>query len=495
MHDNWLETNFASLYLEQLLKESILACGRTAPNPTVAALAFDSTNPDLWASGATEPPGGRHAEIVALDRFQDRYSSAPDSLVVTLEPCSKTGRTPPCVDRIRSIPELQTIYIGGLDPGLSGEGVHLLEHGGRKVYLPATLGTFSGNESSDSDDLQSQHSHRRAAERRLPGLSSFLSGLRRLYGLFPASFAHRIQYGRPRLILKAASDASGIMGDKEQRVTISGAGALHTGQLLRRAADAVLVGPGTVLTDEPGLDWRPAAQVLPIGVTRNLLLSKEGSGNASPHSLSNSDTRGTSQSEKPPASAPVNSATAQDRQSEKLPISLPHYLRSADPFLEALLRYGDEKEMLTTEFDHQPRRVFLIPEGKMDPARLKAFQERQWERFQTGGPEPVFWTLSKKNKPGDLPSLKDPSFGSSLMQALAELGLNTVLVEGGAGLHGALQAILQPDDRFYWLRSKSSLQSQEFQKPVELPQYLTKLPELQLMDLGPDELIAFAGRA
>ena len=91
--------------------------------------------------------------------------------------------------------------------------------------------------------------------------------------------------------------------------------------------------------------------------------------------------------------------------------------------------------------------------------------------------------------------MKDPSFGSSLMQALAELGLNTVLVEGGAGLHGALQAILQPDDRFYWLRSKSSLQSQEFQKPVELPQYLTKLPELQLMDLGPDELIAFAGRA
>ena len=302
------------------------------------------------------------------------------------------------------------------------------------------------------------------------------------------------------------------MGDKSRRISISGPAALHAGQLLRRAVDAVLVGPGTVLTDEPTLDWRPGGQKgAGPGQSRNLI-----SPNLDGSEKERSDSIGDFDSEANPRSNPrpnsdSNSSIAFDsnasgsagpesrKESQKVAGSSPnspsHYLQSADPFIEALLRYGDEAEMQNPYFDHQPRRIFLLPEGQMEKSQLDAFQAKQWQRFEQGGPEPVFWTLSKKHHPGDLPALKDPFFGSALMQNLAELGLNTVLIEGGAGLHRSLETILQPDDRFYWLRRKENLISVDFEKPVKLPHFLTELPQLQSMDLGPDELVAFAGRA
>ncbi|MBU41931.1 MAG: hypothetical protein CMN76_01835 [Spirochaetaceae bacterium] len=434
MHENWLESEFASLYLEQLLKESVLASGRTAPNPTVAALAFDSNTPARYAAGATEPAGKRHAEIVALDGFRQRYGVNPDSIAVTLEPCSKTGRTPPCVDRILSIPELQYIYIGGLDPALSGEGVERLRVFGRKVYLPETAFRQGPGNPFHSGSA--------------PHLYSFLSGLQRLYGLFPGSFAHRLLYGRPRLYLKAASDPTGCMGDRKRRVSVSGPEGLLFGQLLRRACDAVLVGPKTVLVDEPSLDWRPAERM-----ERSAIDSRSDSG-------------------KP----------------EKL-------LRAADPFMRALLRYTLEDEMQSPEFPHQPVRIFLLPEAKEGHEKaLHRFKEKQQAIFEKGGPEPVFWTLSKKHTAGDLPALKDPVFGSTLLQSLTDLGLNTVLVEGGAGLHRALGSSLQPDDRFYWIQSQNALDLSSLHHPVMMPDFLRSLPRLESVKLGQDELVAFAGR-
>ncbi|MCB1169264.1 MAG: hypothetical protein KDK25_02965 [Leptospiraceae bacterium] len=462
MH-GWLNSE-ASRFLEELLRQSVLASGRTHPNPTVAALAFDSRQPDLWASGATEPPGKRHAEIVALDGFRQRFQKDPDSLIVTLEPCSVTGRTPPCVDRILASPGLSNLYIGGLDPSLSRQGVHRLESAGRTVMV------------ADADGL------RRASGR--PELSSFLSGLSRLYGLFPGSFVHRLQFGRPRLVLKAASDGDGLMGDKKGRMGISGAEGLHVGQLLRRTMDAIIVGPGTVLVDEPALDWRPRPS-----------MSEDEVGNTSGIRNSPSDPLPAS-GDRPPAEPPV------------------HHLRSADPFLESVLHYGDSEEMRRPPFDHQPVRIFLLPRPK-NPGKerkIQDFVEKQKKRAEQGGPEPVFWTVGADSghvgfptagghkrhsvdTDSDLPSLKDPMFGSELLQGLCELGLNTVLVEGGAGLHASLRWILWPDDRFYWLKRKAPLADSTLIHPVFLPEYLKHLPRLQTVDLGEDELISFAGRA
>src|SRR5579863_4261976 len=68
---------------------------RTSPNPWVGCVVRAG---DAEFDGATEPPGGRHAEIVALDAAGDRARGA--TLYATLEPCAHHGRTPPCAEAI-----------------------------------------------------------------------------------------------------------------------------------------------------------------------------------------------------------------------------------------------------------------------------------------------------------------------------------------------------------------------------------------------------------
>ncbi|MDO5635534.1 MAG: riboflavin biosynthesis protein RibD, partial [Micrococcus sp.] len=77
----------ARLLAVQASAESL---GWSSPNPPVGAVALDAAG-QIVAVGATEPPGGRHAEIVALDTAGP--AAAGGTLVVTLEPCDHTGRT------------------------------------------------------------------------------------------------------------------------------------------------------------------------------------------------------------------------------------------------------------------------------------------------------------------------------------------------------------------------------------------------------------------
>ncbi|MFM7044143.1 MAG: riboflavin biosynthesis protein RibD, partial [Ilumatobacteraceae bacterium] len=72
---------------------------RTSPNPWVGA-ALHAAGGAVFV-GATEPPGGRHAECVALDAARAAGTSvAGSTIAVTFEPCSHTGRTPPCADAL-----------------------------------------------------------------------------------------------------------------------------------------------------------------------------------------------------------------------------------------------------------------------------------------------------------------------------------------------------------------------------------------------------------
>ena len=88
---------------ETLMQRALAAASsarrRTSPNPWVgcAIVALDGR----VAEGATEPPGGRHAERVALDTAAELGVDVRGAtLATTLEPCSHTGRTPPCADAI-----------------------------------------------------------------------------------------------------------------------------------------------------------------------------------------------------------------------------------------------------------------------------------------------------------------------------------------------------------------------------------------------------------
>ena len=71
--------------------------GSTYPNPPVGAVILDRDG-EIAGVGATEPPGGPHAEVVALRRAGER--AVGGTAVVTLEPCNHYGRTPPCVDAL-----------------------------------------------------------------------------------------------------------------------------------------------------------------------------------------------------------------------------------------------------------------------------------------------------------------------------------------------------------------------------------------------------------
>src|SRR5512137_3022439 len=83
-------------YMAQALLLARLAQGQVSPNPAVGAVLVK--NDVIIGQGYTQPPGGDHAEIVALK--QAGRESIDSTLYVTLEPCCHHGRTPPCTDSI-----------------------------------------------------------------------------------------------------------------------------------------------------------------------------------------------------------------------------------------------------------------------------------------------------------------------------------------------------------------------------------------------------------
>ena len=89
------------------------------------------------------------------------------------------------------------------------------------------------------------------------------------------------------------------------------------------------------------------------------------------------------------------------------------------------------------------------------------------------------WQVNKKpswpNVHYVLPDLHHPDFGKKILQTLADLSCNEVLVEGGCGLHNALQNDLQKGDRIYILQSKKSLALKEGETRVAMPQYFHDL--------------------
>ena len=79
------------------IEKADLIKGSTYPNPPVGAVILDRDS-GIAGVGATEPPGGPHAEVVALRRAGKRAVGC--TALVTLEPCNHYGRTPPCVDAL-----------------------------------------------------------------------------------------------------------------------------------------------------------------------------------------------------------------------------------------------------------------------------------------------------------------------------------------------------------------------------------------------------------
>ncbi|MCU1457700.1 MAG: riboflavin biosynthesis protein RibD [Actinomycetia bacterium] len=202
---------------------------RSAPNPWVGSVIVDADG-TVVGEGATHEPGGPHAEIEALAQAGER--SRGSTLFTTLEPCSHTGRTPPCVGPIVAA-GIRRVVAALEDPDarVTGNGIAHLRAAGVEVV------TGIGAES--------------AARSLAPYLVQ-----RRL--------------GRSFTLLKTASSIDGRVAAADgSSQWITGAAARADAHGLRADSQAVVIGSGTALADRPSLtarDVEPPAVRQPLRV-------------------------------------------------------------------------------------------------------------------------------------------------------------------------------------------------------------------------------------
>lgn len=190
--------------------------GRVWPNPAVGCVIIDAEG-HLAGRGWTQPGGRPHAETVALGRAGDRTSGG--TAFVTLEPCSHHGQTPPCAEALIAS-GIARVVVATADPDdrVSGRGLEMLRAAG--VAIELGLGE---------------------AEARFD----------------QAGFLSKIEQGRPLIALKTAMSLDGrIAASNGDSKWITGPESRRRGHLLRAEYDAILVGVGTALADDPRLDCR-----------------------------------------------------------------------------------------------------------------------------------------------------------------------------------------------------------------------------------------------
>jgi len=202
-------------YMQLALTLGQRGLGRTWPNPAVGAVIVKDGV--IVGRGWTQPGGRPHAEPEALRRAGEAARGA--TLYVTLEPCSHFGKSPPCADAIIAAGISRVVAaIEDPNPEVAGQGHARL----RAAGIAVDVGLFA-------DEAARDH----------------------------AGHFRRVRDGRPHVILKlavSADDKIGASGGKP--VAITGEAARTRVHLLRAQSDAILIGIGTVLADDPLLTCR-----------------------------------------------------------------------------------------------------------------------------------------------------------------------------------------------------------------------------------------------
>ncbi|SDG61147.1 bifunctional diaminohydroxyphosphoribosylaminopyrimidine deaminase/5-amino-6-(5-phosphoribosylamino)uracil reductase RibD [Klenkia brasiliensis] len=194
------------------------ALGRTSPNPAVGAVVLDAAG-RVVGEGATAPPGGPHAEVAALAQAGDRARGG--TAVVTLEPCDHTGRTGPCSQALLAAGVARVVVAVPEPTGLAAGGAQRLRDAGVDVV--------TGVEQAAAED---------------GALAPWLLGVRE---------------HRPQVVWKVATTLDGRVAAADGTSRwITGPVARAEVHRLRATCDAVLVGSGTVLADDPQLTVRDA---------------------------------------------------------------------------------------------------------------------------------------------------------------------------------------------------------------------------------------------
>ncbi|MGH6674220.1 MAG: bifunctional diaminohydroxyphosphoribosylaminopyrimidine deaminase/5-amino-6-(5-phosphoribosylamino)uracil reductase RibD [Xanthobacteraceae bacterium] len=189
--------------------------GNTWPNPAVGAIIVKDGA--IVGRGWTQPGGRPHAEVEALRRTGGAARGA--TLYVTLEPCSHVGKTPPCADAIMAAGISRVVSaLEDPNPEVAGRGHARLRAAG--IAVEVGLG---------ADQARRDH----------------------------AGHIRRMRDGRPHVILKLALSADGKVGAAGRKpVAITGEATRERVHLMRAQSDAIMIGIGTALADDPMLTCR-----------------------------------------------------------------------------------------------------------------------------------------------------------------------------------------------------------------------------------------------
>ncbi|MDD8026419.1 MAG: bifunctional diaminohydroxyphosphoribosylaminopyrimidine deaminase/5-amino-6-(5-phosphoribosylamino)uracil reductase RibD [Acidobacteriota bacterium] len=203
------------------------AAGRTSPNPCVGAVLVKDGR--IVGYGFHEAAGKPHAETIALERAGAAAAGA--TLYITLEPCVHWGRTPPCIDGVIAA-GIARVVVSDRDPNpaVDGRGLARL----RRAGIAASVGLM--------------------AERNRA---------------LNAAYIKRVTTDMPFVTLKAALSLDGRMATRTGEARwITGREARAYAHLVRSEQDAIVIGAGTALNDDPRLGvrlpGRPAKPVLRV---------------------------------------------------------------------------------------------------------------------------------------------------------------------------------------------------------------------------------------
>lgn len=207
------------IYMQRCLELAQLGMGKVSPNPLVGCVIVHGNR--IIGEGYHEQFGQAHAEVnaIASVKEEDRPLLSSASLYVNLEPCSHHGKTPPCADLLVS-KKIRRVVIAMSDPNplVAGAGIRVLESAGIKVKCGIL-------------ETQARELNRR--------------------------FITFMTQHRPYIILKWAQSAEGnFCPSSKKKFWLSGPEARIAVHKWRSEEDAVLVGAGTVISDDPELTVR-----------------------------------------------------------------------------------------------------------------------------------------------------------------------------------------------------------------------------------------------
>jgi len=200
--------------MQECAQLALLGRGYTKTNPVVGSVVANET--EIVSRGWHELYGGPHAEVNAIDNSPVSVEGL--DLYVTLEPCSHTGKTPPCAEKIVKS-GIKRVFIGCVDPNpaVAGKGVEYLKNNGVEVYV---------------------------------------GYMENLCASLIEDFAKFITTGKPYYTFKTAQSLDGMIAAGTDSKWITTEASRTYTHYLRAASDAVLVGVNTVICDDPELNVR-----------------------------------------------------------------------------------------------------------------------------------------------------------------------------------------------------------------------------------------------